>query len=195
MARNDAVDRELERMAPGMPLARAWEENLTRTMFSRHFLGVMTVQNPLDVQITQEIIWETRPEVIVECGSFGGVGAHVGGAHGGVRDRRARRRDRHRGPHGDGEPAVAVGPARAVPARVDGGSGDRRTGDRPRAGQADHGDPGLGSPCRPRASRAGGVRLARDAGVLPDRAGHVDRGAAPRPRAGAHHGRGGVPHR
>lgn len=68
-------------MAPGMPLARAWVADLDRTMFNRHFLGVMTIQNPLDVHVTQEIIWETKPEVIVECGSFGGGSALMWAAH------------------------------------------------------------------------------------------------------------------
>ncbi len=38
-------------------------------------MGLMCLQHPFDAWITQEIIFETRPEVIVECGSLGGGSA------------------------------------------------------------------------------------------------------------------------
>ena len=38
-----------------------------------HWMGVRSLKNPLDAWVYQEIIWETKPEVIVELGSrFGG---------------------------------------------------------------------------------------------------------------------------
>jgi cephalosporin hydroxylase len=38
-----------------------------------HWMGVPALKNPLDAWIYQEIIWETKPEVIVELGNaFGG---------------------------------------------------------------------------------------------------------------------------
>ena len=39
------------------------------------FLGIQTWQNPFDVWITQEIIFETKPDVIVEAGTFRGGSA------------------------------------------------------------------------------------------------------------------------
>jgi cephalosporin hydroxylase len=37
-----------------------------------HWMGVPILKNPLDAWILQEIIWDTRPEVILEIGSFAG---------------------------------------------------------------------------------------------------------------------------
>lgn len=51
-----------------------WDAKLD-TFFANKFMGVPCLQHPFDVQVTEEIIWETRPEVIVECGSFGGGSA------------------------------------------------------------------------------------------------------------------------
>jgi cephalosporin hydroxylase len=45
------------------------------TVFANRFLGVRTAQNPLDVWITQEIITEVQPEVIIEVGSWRGGSA------------------------------------------------------------------------------------------------------------------------
>lgn len=59
-------------MAPGRPLADAWGSDLSRSIFANRFLGLTMIQFPEDVQIFHEIIWSTRPEVIVECGAFGG---------------------------------------------------------------------------------------------------------------------------
>lgn len=41
-------------------------------MHENHFLGIKTWQNPFDVWVTQEIISETRPDVILETGTFRG---------------------------------------------------------------------------------------------------------------------------
>lgn len=50
--------------------------NRSKTVLrDNHFLGVKTWQNPFDVWITQEIIYETRPEVIVEAGTHRGGSA------------------------------------------------------------------------------------------------------------------------
>jgi len=40
------------------------------------WMGIQTMQNPMDVWVTQEIMFETRPEVVVEAGAyFGGSAA------------------------------------------------------------------------------------------------------------------------
>ena len=44
-------------------------------VFSNKFMGVRTLQNPLDVWITFEIMWEVKPDVVVECGTFHGGSA------------------------------------------------------------------------------------------------------------------------
>ncbi len=36
------------------------------------YMGISTFQNPLDMWIFQEIIYDTRPTVIIECGSYMG---------------------------------------------------------------------------------------------------------------------------
>ncbi len=53
---------------------RAWDAK-DETLFSNTWLGAPAFQNPLDVWIIQEIIWETRPDVIVETGTCTGGGA------------------------------------------------------------------------------------------------------------------------
>lgn len=45
------------------------------TWFKNRWLGIPTWQNPLDVWVTQEIIVETEPQVIVEAGTFHGGSA------------------------------------------------------------------------------------------------------------------------
>ena len=42
---------------------------------ANHWLGVQTLQNPLDAWVTQEIITEVRPDVIVEAGTYKGGSA------------------------------------------------------------------------------------------------------------------------
>lgn len=39
------------------------------------FLGIKTQKNPTDAWIYQEILWEKRPDVIIECGSANGGSA------------------------------------------------------------------------------------------------------------------------
>jgi cephalosporin hydroxylase len=51
-----------------------WAEKRT-TIFQNRFLGVSTLQNPFDAWVTQEIITEVRPDLIVECGTFCGGSA------------------------------------------------------------------------------------------------------------------------
>lgn len=60
--------------------ARLWWEHKTSTMVPGTYLGVPCWQQPNDAWITQEIISETRPEVIVECGRLGG-GSTIMWAH------------------------------------------------------------------------------------------------------------------
>jgi len=43
--------------------------------FDLKYLGVHTVKCPLDMQMYQEIIWETKPELIVETGTYMGGSA------------------------------------------------------------------------------------------------------------------------
>ena len=42
---------------------------------ANRFLGVPTLQHPFDAWVTQEIICEVRPDIVVECGSFRGGSA------------------------------------------------------------------------------------------------------------------------
>jgi cephalosporin hydroxylase len=55
--------------------ARQWWRRREQTLVPNTWLGIPCWQNPLDVWIIQEIIAETRPEVIVETGTFAGGGA------------------------------------------------------------------------------------------------------------------------
>jgi cephalosporin hydroxylase len=49
--------------------------NSADTWQANTFQGIPTQQNPLDVWVTQEIIFETRPDLIVECGAYRGGSA------------------------------------------------------------------------------------------------------------------------
>ena len=51
-----------------------WSEQAT-TVFANRFLGVPTLQHPFDAWITQEIICEVQPDLIIECGSYRGGSA------------------------------------------------------------------------------------------------------------------------
>jgi cephalosporin hydroxylase len=51
-----------------------WRDNET-TFFENTWLGVPAFQHPFDVWVTQEIIVEVKPELIVEAGSFAGGSA------------------------------------------------------------------------------------------------------------------------
>ena len=47
-----------------------------RFQLENKFLGIQTLQNPMDVWITQEILHETKPDFIIECGArLGGSAA------------------------------------------------------------------------------------------------------------------------
>lgn len=53
---------------------KKWFSN-PKGLMTNHFLGVHTLQNPLDVWITQEIMVEVKPDVVVEAGTFKGGSA------------------------------------------------------------------------------------------------------------------------
>lgn len=55
--------------------AELWWADNRRTFFANTFLGVPAFQHPFDAWVTQEILVETRPEVVVEAGSFAGGSA------------------------------------------------------------------------------------------------------------------------
>jgi cephalosporin hydroxylase len=52
-----------------------WRSNEKHGVFANRFLGISTIQNPLDVWITQEIMFEVKPDVVVETGTFVGGSA------------------------------------------------------------------------------------------------------------------------
>jgi cephalosporin hydroxylase len=52
-----------------------WWQHSDRTLYSNTWMGIPTVQNPFDVWITQEIVAEVRPDVIVESGTLLGGSA------------------------------------------------------------------------------------------------------------------------
>jgi cephalosporin hydroxylase len=58
-----------------LEFARHWWESRQTTFFQNTWLGAPSLQNPFDAWVIQEIIYETRPDVIVETGTFGGGGA------------------------------------------------------------------------------------------------------------------------
>jgi cephalosporin hydroxylase len=60
--------------------ARKWWDAKLDILFKSTYLGVPCVQHPGDAWVTQEIISETRPEVIVETGRLGG-GSTIMWAH------------------------------------------------------------------------------------------------------------------
>jgi cephalosporin hydroxylase len=51
-----------------------WRRN-REAFFANRFLGVPCFQHPFDAWVTQEIICEVQPDVIVECGSLAGGSA------------------------------------------------------------------------------------------------------------------------
>lgn len=55
--------------------ARIFWEKGRETFFCNRFMGVPTLQHPFDLWITQEIMCEVAPELVVECGSFSGGSA------------------------------------------------------------------------------------------------------------------------
>lgn len=62
--------------APRDPISAFHElyyESMDDTWKNTYWLGVRTAKCPLDLWIYQEILWETRPDLIIECGTaFGG---------------------------------------------------------------------------------------------------------------------------
>ena len=61
--------------AEAVRFARALWARRHETIFANRWLGLPALQNPFDAWVIQEIIGETRPDVIVETGSFAGGGA------------------------------------------------------------------------------------------------------------------------
>jgi cephalosporin hydroxylase len=49
--------------------------NRPDTWFRNRFMGIPTWQNPMDVWVTLEIVWDVKPDVILECGTFKGGSA------------------------------------------------------------------------------------------------------------------------
>jgi len=45
------------------------------TWRKNEWMGVPTLQNPFDVWVTQEILWEVKPDLVVEAGTFRGGSA------------------------------------------------------------------------------------------------------------------------
>lgn len=58
-----------------------WDENKGQSFFQNSFLGIPAIQHPFDAWVTLEIIHETAPELIVECGSFYGGSAVMWASH------------------------------------------------------------------------------------------------------------------
>ncbi len=50
-------------------------ERLNAQLFESRYLGIPTLQNPLDVWVTQEILFEQKPDFVVEAGTFRGGSA------------------------------------------------------------------------------------------------------------------------
>ena len=90
------------------------------SFFPNTWLGLQTLQHPFDVWMTQEIITEVEPEVIVEVGGFRGGSAALGD------DPAA---DRPHGRGGRGRPRRPMAHARALPSRGDGRVPPRSTVD------------------------------------------------------------------
>jgi cephalosporin hydroxylase len=55
-------------------LRKVWVGNKMGTMRNR-FLGIRTLQNPLDVWVTQEILFQVKPDFVIETGTFHGGSA------------------------------------------------------------------------------------------------------------------------
>jgi cephalosporin hydroxylase len=50
-------------------------DSMDQTWKDTFFLGVRTAKCPLDMWVYQEILWETRPDLIIECGTAWGGSA------------------------------------------------------------------------------------------------------------------------
>src|SRR6266567_3475204 len=57
------------------PLGRVLESIQHRILHQTSYFGVPTLKNPLDMWIYQEILFEVRPDVIVETGNYHGGSA------------------------------------------------------------------------------------------------------------------------
>ena len=58
------------------PFHRLFYESGTRTWSSTRWLGTPAQKCPFDLWVYQELLYELRPEVIVECGTADGGSAH-----------------------------------------------------------------------------------------------------------------------
>ena len=47
----------------------------TRPVLKNTFLGISTLQNPMDAWIVQEILYEVKPDVLIEAGTYNGGSA------------------------------------------------------------------------------------------------------------------------
>lgn len=54
--------------------ANLWTDS-GMTWRANRWFGIQTLQNPFDVWVTQEILWEVKPEVVVEAGTHRGGSA------------------------------------------------------------------------------------------------------------------------
>ena len=57
------------------PLSKVLPILQRRIMDGSTYHGIPTLKNPLDFWIYQEILWETRPDIIIEIGNYHGVSA------------------------------------------------------------------------------------------------------------------------
>ncbi len=58
-----------------LPLSRVLPVLQQRIMEGSTYHGIPTLKNPLDFWIYQEILWDTRPDVVIEIGNFSGGSA------------------------------------------------------------------------------------------------------------------------
>jgi cephalosporin hydroxylase len=73
---NSAALRKMLRKPVLTRFLSLWGTN-SRGLFSNTWLGIGTIQNPFDVWITQEILYEVKPDFVVETGTFRGGSAAV----------------------------------------------------------------------------------------------------------------------
>ncbi|MBW2421629.1 MAG: hypothetical protein JRH19_24025, partial [Deltaproteobacteria bacterium] len=52
-----------------------WSDLEQPTIWKNTYFGIGTLQNPMDVWITMEIIWQVKPDFIVEAGTLQGGSA------------------------------------------------------------------------------------------------------------------------
>jgi len=74
--RADAYSYDLGPMDPETArFAQHWWAHGEQAILPNRWLGAPCWQNPMDVWVIQEILEETRPDVIIEAGTFAGGGA------------------------------------------------------------------------------------------------------------------------